>query len=339
MRKGYGALVLSLVITTLLAFADSAAAQSKTKSSRSTGRSSVARVSTRTQSRSNSSPRARAVRTTSRTLRVRPTAQARSPRNTVRVNVAPATGNRGTSGRYARSPARDAKRGTRTTDRGDYAMLFRRRTSSGGRDARDERSGRRYRERENARDNLSGQRYRDGYGRGYDRGYDRGYHRGYHRGRLTGSYYLHNHYYGPRSVYGFHYGGFGFYAGRWHFAIVIGTPVYVDYRNRYYRYNWWDGRGASLVAWDDAVQRYPANYGFDLTRTNCVSLWIRTVDDGDYVIRADPRYWGARDPGDLYAQLWAELQQEGRLQVEDVNGAVTIFPAGMIQQIEVTACR
>jgi hypothetical protein len=182
----------------------------------------------------------------------------------------------------------------------------------------------------------------DGYGnrpgnRGYRRGYDAGYRRGYHDRYVRRYHYRHYHYYGPRRVWGYHYGGFGFYHGRWHFAIVIGGPVivYRDYCG-YYDYCWWNGRGASLVTWSAAVQTYPATYTF--VDGSCVELWIKTTDGDDYAIKVDPRYWNATDPGDLYAALWAELDQEGQLQLEDINGALHVFPAGMIQQIEARAC-
>jgi hypothetical protein len=177
-----------------------------------------------------------------------------------------------------------------------------------------------------------------GYKRGYKRGYDRGYYDGWHNRYVRRHHYRHYHYYGPRRVWGFHYGGFGFYHGHWHFAIVIGGPVVV-YRNYcgYYNYCWWDGRGASLVTWSAAAQVYPASYTF--TDGTCVELWIRTTDGEDYAVKVDPRYWNARDPGDLYAALWAQLDQEGQLQLEDINGALHIFPAGMIQQIEARVCR
>jgi hypothetical protein len=173
--------------------------------------------------------------------------------------------------------------------------------------------------------------------RGYRRGYDDGYRRGYHDRYVRRYHYRHYHYYGPRRVWGYHYGGFGFYHGHWHFAIVIGGPVVV-YRNYcgYYDYCWWDGRSASLVTWSAAVQSYPATYTFG--DGSCVELWIRTTNGDDYAIKVDPRYWNAKDPGDLYAALWAELDQEGQLQLEDVNGALHVFPAGMIQQIEARAC-
>jgi hypothetical protein len=177
-----------------------------------------------------------------------------------------------------------------------------------------------------------------GVNTGYRRGYDRGYYDGWHNRYVRRYHYRHYHYYGPRRVWGFHYGGFGFYHGYWHFAIVIGGPVIV-YRNYcgYYNYCWWDGRGASLVTWDAAVQTYPASYTF--AEGACVELWIRTTTGEDYAIKVDPRYWNARDPGDLYAALWAQLDQEGQLQLEDINGVLHVFSAGQILQIEARACR
>ncbi len=139
-------------------------------------------------------------------------------------------------------------------------------------------------------------------------------------------------------MFGYHFGGFGFYHGRWHFAIVIGSPVII--RHTYYRhyYSWWDARGTSLYTWDSARQLYPANYNFDLSGRSCVALWIRTNDGLDFEIKIDPRYYNARDPGDLYAALWTELERQGQLYIEDVNGAVHVFPAGVIRQIEARAC-
>ncbi len=69
-----------------------------------------------------------------------------------------------------------------------------------------------------------------------------------------------------------------------------------------------------------------------------MELWLKTTDGTEYAIKIDPRYYGAKDPGDLYAALWAELEQQGQLQIEDVSGAVHIFPAGMVQQLEARAC-
>lgn len=173
----------------------------------------------------------------------------------------------------------------------------------------------------------------DGRRSGYHSGYRHGYHDGFHRRHF----YQHRHYYGPHAVFGWHYGGFGFYSGHWHFAIVIGSPVLVHRHYHHYRYTWWDGYGASLVTWDRALEVRPANYAF--TDGSCVELWLQTTNGTEYAVKADPRYWGARDPGELYAALWGELEREGQLQIEDINGAIHVFPAGMIQQIEARACR
>jgi hypothetical protein len=229
-----------------------------------------------------------------------------------------------------------ARARTRDVDRERYADMFRRRPADRP-NRRPVDDGRNRRPRDSNRRGYDG-----GYGRGYDSGYAygyrRGHHHGYHYGYARGHYYGHHHYYGPYRVFGYHYGGFGFYSGHWHFAIVIGGPVVVQYRYGHYRYNWWDGYGASLVTWDRAMEVYPASYTFDLSGGSCVELWIRTTDGTNYEIKVDPRYWDARDPGDLYAALWSQLEREGQLQLEDVNGAVHIFPAGMIQQIEARAC-
>lgn len=179
--------------------------------------------------------------------------------------------------------------------------------------------------------------YYDGRRSGYHSGYRSGYRHGYHDAYYRGHYYRHRHYYGPHLVFGWHYGGFGFYSGHWHFAIVIGSPVLVHRHYHHYRYSWWDGYGASLVTWDRALEVRPANYAF--TDGTCVELWLQTTDGTEYAVKADPRYWGARDPGELYAALWGELEREGQLQIEDINGAIHVFPAGMIQQIEARACR
>ncbi len=178
--------------------------------------------------------------------------------------------------------------------------------------------------------------YRHGYYDGYTWGYYRGYHRGFHYGYHDAYFYRHRHWYGPHLIFGYHYGGFGFYHGHWHFAIVIGSP-YVGHHPYYYNYTWWDGRGATLLAWDRAVEAYPADYRF--SSGTCVALWLRTTDGVDYTIKIDPSYYNARDPGELYAALWAELDQHGSLQIQDIHGAIHVFPAGMIQQIEATVCR
>ena len=220
-------------------------------------------------------------------------------------------------------------------DRNRYQDLYRRQPDDG----RDRDSDRREYDDGRGRDRPNdGTNDRRRYDRGYTYGYDRGYHRGYHRGYRDGRFYRHSHYYGRHLIFGYHYGGFGFYNGRWHFAIVIGSPVIVRHRHNYYHYSWWDSRGTSLYSWDRAVQIHPASYNFDLSGRSCVALWIRTSDGTDYEIKVDPRYYNARDPGDLYAALWTELERQGQLQIEDVNGAVHIFPAGMIQQIEAREC-
>jgi hypothetical protein len=178
--------------------------------------------------------------------------------------------------------------------------------------------------------------YRYGYWDGYTWGYHHGYGRGFYVGYTDGYYYWHRRWYGPHLIYGYHFGGFGFYQGRWHFAIVLGNP-YIAHHHYYYRYSWWDGRCASLATWDRAVDAYPADYSFD--SSSCVALWIRTTDGVDYTVKIDPSYYNARNPGELYIALWAELDQHGNLQLEDIHGAIHVFPAGMIQQIEATACR
>jgi hypothetical protein len=216
--------------------------------------------------------------------------------------------------RFSRRPGDVAKE--------EYVNRFRTRPDNRGdrRGVVDRRPGDRYR------------RYND-YRHGYYDGYRYGYYHGYHIGHRYGYYYPHRHYYGPYPVFGFHFGGFGFYQNYWHFALVLGDP----YVYNYYQYSWWDGRPTMLITWKQAVEAYPANYQF--APGTCVQLYIRTREDRDYAINVDPRYWDAQDPGELYAALWAELEQTGQLQIEDIDGAVLIFPAGMIQQIEARSCR
>ncbi len=239
------------------------------------------------------------------------------------------------------------KSSSTSSDRETFTDMFRQRPPAGdrddrpGADGRDERPGeRRYDERRDGRRDGNRGGYGNAYGRGYNNGYRSGYHWGYHHGYSAGYHYGHRHYYGPSLIFGYHYGGFGFYRGRWHFALVIGGPVIVSHRHYHYNYDyaWWDGRPASLYTWDRATQVYPASYNFD-SAGSCVSLWIRTVDGDDYEVKIDPRYWNVQDPGQLYAALWTELEREGRLELEDVNGAIHVFPAEMIQQIEATGCR
>lgn len=226
----------------------------------------------------------------------------------------------------------DVKRGTGKVDREGYANTFRVRQpiDRSVREPAVRHPGYRPHTRHRYDHHL------DGFGHTY--WYDGGFHRGYHLGFRHGYYYGHHHYYGPHLVFGFHYGGFGFYHDYWHFAIVIGAPIVV-YRPYYYYYpyRWWDGRAASLVTWDRAAEAYRADYTFGAN--SCVMLWIATNDDTDYKINVDPAYWNARNPGDLYAALWSELEQNGRLEIEDENGVIHVFPAGTIRQIEATACR
>lgn len=254
----------------------------------------------------------------------------------------------GTRSRVVTGPAINVAARDRTV--GGDASTFRRRTDDGRADPGD--ALRRRETRRDTREETTTRRYyrppaygypggyatgyRYGYYDGYTWGYYRGYHRGYHYGYYDGYFYGHRHWYGPHLVFGYHFGGFGFYHGYWHFAIVVGSP-YIAHQPYYYHYSWWDGRGASLVTWDSAVQAYPADYRFGSGA--CVALWLRTTDGVDYTIKIDPSYYNAKDPGELYAALWAELDQHGSLQIEDIHGAIHVFPASMIQQIEATACR
>ncbi|UCF20657.1 MAG: hypothetical protein JSU87_04405 [Gemmatimonadota bacterium] len=261
--------------------------------------------------------------------------------NTVRVNRAPESNTlnqrvvRGTSSaatvkqsagsRNAGPGDEFRERPNRGVDRDEYGSSFRTRP--------ERRSYRhldyRYRHPDSRRYYRPG--YWDGYHYGYTHGYIYGYHLGYRRG-----YYRHSHYYGPHLVFGYHYGGFAFYSGYWHFAIVIGDPYWHHHHN-YYNYVWWTGQPTTLVTWDAAVEAYPADYAF--APGVCVELWLRTRDGVDYAIKIDPRYWNAQDPGELYAALWIELEQTGGLEIQDVNGVVHFFEAGQIQQIEARPCR
>lgn len=147
--------------------------------------------------------------------------------------------------------------------------------------------------------------------------------------------------------YGFRrplFGGFGFRGDRWHFVIVLGVPVAVyDGYDRYGYWDgyhsWWDGRPANLYTWNRRPTVYrSAAYLSDLSRETCVELRLRTVQGREHLVRIDPREWGARDPGDLYAALWSELDQRGELELRDLDGSVYIFPQGTIQHIEASAC-
>lgn len=69
-----------------------------------------------------------------------------------------------------------------------------------------------------------------------------------------------------------------------------------------------------------------------------MELRLRTRDGDQHRIQVDPRYWDARDPGDLYAALWGQLEREGRLELEDIDGVLYVFPAGLLQEIEAAPC-
>ena len=349
-----------LGVALVLALATPVSAQKEKRTQRS--RPSSIKASSSAKVKKASPTRSRTARTTATALKSQSGTQANRTRYTVRVNRAADSKTR--SGRVAtafRSQATISQlKGTpNPRDRDRYRDLYRRPQDDGrdadreryedmyrrppddGRDRDSDRGDRDY-DRDGRRRDRDGRDYgrndRRRYDSGYTYGYDRGYHRGYHRGVNDGRYNRHRHYYGRHLVYGYHYGGFGFYNGRWHFAIVIGSPIIVRHRYNYYRYSWWDGYGTSLYTWDRAAQMYPASYNFDMSDRSCIALWISTTDGADYEIKVDPRYYNARDPGDLYAALWTELERQGQLQIEDVNGAVHIFPAGMIQQIEARGC-
>jgi len=347
-----------LGVALVLALATPVSAQKEKRTQRS--RPSATKAVSSAKLKRASPTRSRSARTTATSLKSQSAAKTNRVRNTVRVNraadpktrsgrVATAFRSRATIGELKGTP----RPRNRDADRERYQDLFRRPPDDGrDRDADRERYQDLYRRPpDDGRDRDSDRRdrdydrdgrRRDGDRRDYDRNdrrrYDRGYDRGYNRGFRDGRYYRYHNYYGRHRVYGYHYGGFGFYNGHWHFAIVIGSPVIVRHRYNYYRYSWWDGYGTSLYTWDRAAQMYPASYNFDMSGRSCIALWIRTTDAADYEIKVDPRYYNARDPGDLYAALWTELERQGQLQIEDVNGAVHIFPAGMIQQIEARAC-
>jgi hypothetical protein len=335
--------VAALAVAAALLVAEPASAQKGTRGGRGS-KPSAGRVSSRVQVRRVAPPSARSARVTGRSVKVqsfRGRSAARrpsTPSRQIRVNRVPTPRER--SARAVRSAftrkadvarLKAGSRDVRDRDRERMKDLFKRGDRPSRRRVGDDRLRR-------PRDDY---RYRrgSGYGSGYRHGYRGGFHHGYHRGFADGYFYRHYHYYGPRLVFGYHYGGFGFYDGRWHFAIVIGGPVLVDYYVTRYGYSWWDGRPGSLYSWDRAARLYRADYTFDLTGRSCVELWIRTERGKDYVIEADPRYWNARDPGDLYQALWSQLEREGRLEIEDRDGALYVFPAGMIQQIEARPCR
>lgn len=369
MLKAYRTLVATLGVACVLTIAVPAEAQTSKTTTR-TRRPSTVRVSTRTtrtttraqarpQAPSRTRTQAQSVRTSSTTrLRIAANQPPAQLRNTVRVNRA-ASSNGVSDVRTQRTVRTQGSAISRqvltrpainvasdkTRTRSDDAGTLRRRPGRDDREPADairqrtERGTSRYTVRRAPRHTYrDGYRdgYRSGYREGYTWGYYRGHHRGYHVGYVHNHYYRHRHYYGPHVVLGYHFGGFGFYHGHWHFAIVIGDP-YVHHHHHYYHYSWWDGRGATLVSWQNAAQAYPADYRF--VEGSCVGLWLRTVDGSEYQIKIDPRYYNANNPGDLYAELWAELEQEGQLQIEDINGAIHVFPAGTIQQIEATSCR
>jgi len=327
-------LATALGVALVLAAATPLSAQNTKRTSRDR-KPSATSVASRAKVKRVPPPQSRTVRTTARALGARSTAGSNAARTTLRVNraAAPQSGPRTTLSNAFSSRARlnelrvKPRERNRDVDREAYADMFRRRP--------DDNRNRQYDDGRDRRARDSDRRVRDNRKR---RPYDSGYTYRYHRGYNDGRYYRHNHYYGPHLIFGYHYGGFGFYNGRWHFAIVIGTPVLVHRRYRPYRYAWWDGYGTSLITWNRAMEVYPASYTFDVSGGSCVELWIRTTDGADYEIKIDPRYYNARDPGDLYAALWGELEREGQLQLEDVNGAVHVFPAGMIQQIEARPC-
>lgn len=370
LRIASRSLVTTITLACLLGIATPAAAQ-KTKSSRQSSRPSrpstvrvtsprpqartpartsvrVTRPSTpsvRTTTRA-SSPSVRvtrpSVRTPSsvRTVQSRQGVKAQSTPSSqgvaVRVNRAPSVKGGTTSSaasRFRGSGVRvtGAESGTRAVTRETYSSRFRQRTTP---DYRYDR----YRYERRPRSNYR-RGYYEGYNYGYYRGYDRGFIHGRYYGYCFGGCYTRYHYYGPHLVFGWHYGGFGFWNGFWHFAIVIGEPVLVPYHIHHYHYSWWSGRPATLVTWERAVESYPADYSFEAAGCTCVELWLQTTDGTGYKIQVDPAYWNARDPGELYAALWTELQETGKLQIEDIHGAVHVFPAGMIQQIEARACR
>lgn len=301
---------------------------------------SSVRVKSSARVKSTARPQTRSVKSTARTIKTRTANKQDAARRTVRVNPAPT---QRVKARAADGLRRKVVRGTKSyeVERSDARQVIR----AGDRDryagkvrGRLPANERRYvvkRPRGRQYYDYRRPRHRGNwvYYRGYRSPYRYGYYNPYYFGYCYGGCYRHYHYYGPSLLFGWHYGGFGFYHGRWHFALVIGEP-YVHHH--YYGYSWWNGRYASLYTWDRALRVHPGRYAF--ADGSCVELWIRTDEGVDYEIKIDPRYYDARDPGDLYAALWSELEEEGQLQIQDINGAVHVFPAGMIQQIEARGC-
>ncbi len=125
--------------------------------------------------------------------------------------------------------------------------------------------------------------------------------------------------------------------------IVIGGahPVHRHYDHHVYDgHRWWDGRVGSLHGWDrtraELARARPARYSSRVE--GCIQLRVRTHRGETYRIDADPAFLDARDPGDLYASLWGELEREGSLEIQDVYGQRHVFPAGLIQEIQAAPC-
>ncbi len=186
----------------------------------------------------------------------------------------------------------------------------------------------------------SGHAYHSGFYYGYRHGYSDGYRFHYHN-LYHLRYSCHSIYFSHRCNYaslGFYYGGFGFYGPSWRFVLVLGAPQYYNGPGDYYYYNWNGGKRSRLYGWDETAYR-TSDYRFDQTTAGaCVGLRLTTVDDAVHEFRIDPTLYDAQDPGDLYALLWAEVEERGELEIEDLGGSLHIFPASQIRQIEATNC-
>ena len=181
-----------------------------------------------------------------------------------------------------------------------------------------------------------GHGYGLGYGRNHGRGYGYsfGFHLGYHRGYSCGGYYSHRCFYGNL---GYYYGGFGFFGPYWNFVLVLGAPASYYGAYPYHYYTWRNnGRRTRLYGWEETAYR-TSDYRFDEGGA-CVALRVKTTDGDSYDIQIDPTQYNASDPGDLYALLWAELEEKGELYLEDINGSIHSFPASAVREIEAGAC-
>ncbi len=172
------------------------------------------------------------------------------------------------------------------------------------------------------------------HGHGYFSGYHLGFHLGFHHGYSCGYFYGHRCGFGHL---GYYYGGFGYHGGGWHFALVIGLPTYYYGRYDYHYYDWYNGRRTRLYGWNDSSYNRPSDYTFAESDA-CVALRVKTTDGAILEFRIDPQYYDAYDPGELYAELWAQLEEKGFLEIKELDGTVHQFPAGSISEIEAGDC-